>query len=103
MNIGDFENLQLIPKLLHKIEAMEERLKKFTPPLTTKKEVAKFLDVTPRTINNYISNGYLKENYHFCTFYLICYNRFASAALNLKGINYQTKVASEETVSFIAM
>ncbi|MDK9694209.1 MAG: helix-turn-helix domain-containing protein [Sulfurimonas sp.] len=65
MDIRAFENLELIPMLLKKIETMEERLKKFTPPLTTKKEVAKFLDVTPRTINNYISNGYLKENYHF--------------------------------------
>ena len=65
MDLRAFENLELIPQLLSKIEAMEERLKKFTPPLTTKKEVAKFLHVTPRTINNYISNGYLKENYHF--------------------------------------
>lgn len=60
-----FENLELIPQLLEKITKMEDRLKKFTPPLTTKKEVAKFLNVTPRTINNYISNGFLKENYHF--------------------------------------
>lgn len=65
MDLRAFENLELIPQLLSKIEAMEERLKKFTPPLTTKKEVAKFLKVTPRTINNYMSNGYLKENYHF--------------------------------------
>ncbi|MDD5373589.1 MAG: hypothetical protein PHO62_09220 [Sulfurimonas sp.] len=65
MDIRAFENLELIPMLLKKIETMEERLKKFTPSLTTKKEVAKFLNVTPRTINNYISNGYLKENYHF--------------------------------------
>lgn len=65
MDIRAFENLELIPMLLKKIESMEERLKKFTPSLTTKKEVAKFLNVTPRTINNYISNGFLKENYHF--------------------------------------
>ncbi len=65
MDLKAFENLELIPELLKKISLMEERLKKFTPPLTTKKEVAKFLNVTPRTINNYISNGYLKEDYHF--------------------------------------
>jgi len=65
MDFTVFENLAIIPKLLEKISCMEERLKKFTPALTTKKEVAKFLNVTPRTINNYISNGYLKENYHF--------------------------------------
>ena len=65
MDINAFENLELIPELLNKISLMEERLKKFTPLLTNKKEVAKFLNVTPRTINNYISNGYLKENYHF--------------------------------------
>ena len=57
MDLKAFENLELIPELLNKISLMEERLKKFTPPLTNKKEVAKFLNVTPRTINNYISNG----------------------------------------------
>ena len=65
MDVKAFENLAIIPILLEKISSMEERLKKFTPPLTTKKEVAKFLNVTPRTINNYMANGYLKENYHF--------------------------------------
>ncbi len=65
MDLKAFENLELIPLLLEKIELMEDRLKKFTPPLTTKKEVAHFLNVTPRTLNNYISNGYLQEGYHF--------------------------------------
>jgi len=65
MNVKAFENLELIPELLKTIKALEERLQKFTPPLVTKKEVAKFLGVTPRTLNNYISNGYLKEGYHF--------------------------------------
>ncbi len=65
MNLQAFENLELIPELLKTIKALEERLQKFTPPLVTKKEVAKFLGVTPRTLNNYISNGYLKESYHF--------------------------------------
>jgi predicted transcriptional regulator len=65
MNLQAFENLELIPELLKTIKSLEERLHKFTPPLVTKKEVAKFLGVTPRTLNNYISNGYLKEGYHF--------------------------------------
>jgi len=65
MNLQAFENLELIPELLKTIKTLEERLQKFTPPLVTKKEVAKFLGVTPRTLNNYISNGYLKEGYHF--------------------------------------
>jgi|GEM_PF-1367002 len=65
MNVEAFEHLELLPQLLKKIEAMEEYLKKYAPPLTTKKEVAKFLDVTPRTVNNYISRGLLKEGYHF--------------------------------------
>jgi len=65
MNLQAFENLELIPELLKTVKILEERLQKLTPPLVTKKEVAKFLDVTPRTLNNYISNGYLKEGYHF--------------------------------------
>jgi len=65
MNVKAFENLELIPELLNTIKQLEERLYKFIPKLETKREVADFLDVTPRTINNYISNGYFKEGYHF--------------------------------------
>ena len=65
MDLKAFENLKLIPKLLYKIEAMEERLKKFTPPLTTKKEVAKFLNKSQSTVNRYIGNGLLIEGKHF--------------------------------------
>lgn len=65
MDLGAFENLELIPRLLSKIESMEERLKKLAPPLTTKKEVARFLNVTPRTISNYIQQGFLKKDKHF--------------------------------------
>lgn len=65
MDYKAFENLELIPKLLQKIESMEERLSKLAPVLDNKKDVAKFLGVTPRTINNYIEQGYLKEDYHF--------------------------------------
>lgn len=65
MDLRAFENLELIPKLLNKIEAMEERLKKFTPPLTTKKEVAKFLNKSESTINRYMGIGLLIEGKHF--------------------------------------
>ncbi|WP_373069887.1 hypothetical protein [Sulfurimonas sp.] len=65
MDTKAFENLELIPQLLQKIESMEERLKKFTPAVTTKKEVAKFLNRSERTINRYIAEGFLKEGYHF--------------------------------------
>jgi len=59
------ENLELIPQLLQKVEALEARLKKLTPIIATKKDVADALGVTTRTINNYIERGYLKEGYHF--------------------------------------
>ncbi len=65
MNVEAFEHLELIPILLQKIETMEDRLWKLAPPLTTKREVAKYLDVTERTVNNYIQNGYLKDGIHF--------------------------------------
>lgn len=65
MSYEAFNNLELIPILLKKIESMEERMRKISPPLTTKKEVAAFLNVTPRTINNYIIQGYLKDGYHY--------------------------------------
>ncbi|PNV82011.1 MAG: hypothetical protein C0627_12105 [Sulfurimonas sp.] len=65
MDLRAFENLELIPKLLNKIEAMEERLKKFTPSLTTKKEVAKFLNKSESTINRYMGIGLLIEGKHF--------------------------------------
>jgi hypothetical protein len=35
------------------------------PPITTKKEVAKFLGKSERTINNYIERGLLRDGYHF--------------------------------------
>ncbi len=65
MDLKAFENLELIPELLKKVSILEERLSKLTPPLTNKKEVAKFLNKSERTINNYISQGYLKEGHHF--------------------------------------
>jgi hypothetical protein len=65
MNFEAFNNLELIPKLLKKIETMEERLSKLTPPITTKREVANFLNVSTRTINNYIEQGLLQNGKHY--------------------------------------
>ena len=65
MNTESFNYLELIPILLKKIEKMENRQKILMPPITTKKEVAKYLDRSERTINNYIEKGLLKEGYHF--------------------------------------
>ena len=64
MNVN-FEHLELLPILLAKIKVMEERQKILMPPITTKKEVAKFLGRSERTINNYIERGLLKDGYHF--------------------------------------
>lgn len=65
MNLQAFENLELIPQLLKTIEDMNERLKRFAPPLTTKREVANFLGKSQSTINNYMATGRLKDGYHF--------------------------------------
>lgn len=61
-----FENLenylvQLDTKLNSIIELLEINLN----ILTTKKEVAKFLNVTPKTVDNYIKRKKLKENIHY--------------------------------------
>jgi len=65
MNVKAFENLELIPELIKQVGLMAERMAKLVPPLTSKKEVAKFLNKSERTINNYIEQGLLRENHHF--------------------------------------
>lgn len=65
MNVQAFENLELIPKLLKQVELLADRMAKYAPPVTTKKEVAKLLNKTQRTINNYMSEGLLREGYHY--------------------------------------
>ncbi|MFK5937695.1 MAG: helix-turn-helix domain-containing protein [Sulfurimonas sp.] len=65
MRLEAFENLELIPDLLSAVKQMSDRMAKFAPPLTSKKEVARFLGKTERTINNYMSQGYLKDGYHY--------------------------------------
>ena len=65
MDLGILKNLELLPEILAIQKANADRLAKFLPPLTSKKEVAKFLGVTPRTINNYIEQGFLVDGVHF--------------------------------------
>lgn len=65
MNPEDFKHLALIPSLLKQVSELNELVHKIIPPITTKKEVAKFLDKSERTVNNYIAQGILKEGKHF--------------------------------------
>lgn len=59
------EHLELIPELLQEIVLMREKLDKYLPTLTSKKEVAKFLGKSERTVNYYMEQGLLKENIHY--------------------------------------
>ncbi len=65
MNFDAFKNLELLPELLKEVSLISERMAKFAPPITSKKEVAKFIGRSESTINNYINRGLLKEGYHF--------------------------------------
>ena len=65
MNVTAFENLELIPSLVEQNKILLERLDKLVPPLTTKKEVAKYLNKSQSTVNRYIQLGYLVEGTHF--------------------------------------
>lgn len=65
MKVEAFEYLELLPKLLSKIEKMEERMQKLAPPITSKKEVAKFLERSESTVNRYMSDGLLLEGQHY--------------------------------------
>jgi len=69
MDVTAFQNLELIPELIKHIESLENKLLRIeqvvAPPLTTKRGVATYFGVQPRTINNYMTQGYLKEGVHF--------------------------------------
>jgi len=65
MNLQAFENLELIPELLNEIKIMSERMEKFAPPITTKREVARFLNKSESWVNNKMAEGLLVEGYHF--------------------------------------
>lgn len=69
----NFQDIKSIPELLTQVVLLLEETRetnrilkrKFKEKLESKKDVAEFLGVTPRTINNYIKEGKLKEGYHF--------------------------------------
>jgi hypothetical protein len=61
-----FDNLENILKLIvEKLETQEELLQLTISNLTTKKDVARFLNKSVRTIDNYISKNIFKENIHY--------------------------------------
>jgi len=62
MDFKAFENLELIPKILDRIEKLEKLVAR---PIKTKRDAAEFLNVSTRTINSYMSSGKLKDGYHF--------------------------------------
>jgi hypothetical protein len=69
MNIP-YENLELIPQLLHKLNNLEYQLKQLTKqkstiPLTKVSQVANYLNVNKLTIYNMIKDGRLLENIHY--------------------------------------
>lgn len=61
-----FDKLEDTLKLiLQKLEQQEELLQLSISALTTKKDVAKFLNKSTNTIDNYISNDTFLENIHY--------------------------------------
>lgn len=69
MNIP-YENLDLIPQLLNKVEDMQIQLSKLTNKekkidLTKLINVSQYLNVSKTTIGNYIKDGRFKENVHY--------------------------------------
>ena len=65
MDFKVFNNLELIPHLLIKIEELNNKIELFSPKLNTKKGVMQFLDKSDKTIHNYINDGRFIENIHF--------------------------------------
>jgi len=65
MDLKAFENLELIPALVEQNKLLLERLNKLVPPITTKNEVAKFLDKSESTVSRYMQEGLLVEGTHF--------------------------------------
>ena len=60
-----FQNLELIPILLQKLEDMEKRQEAFMPKLDNKKAVINHLGISASSYQNYLKDGRLKENVHF--------------------------------------
>lgn len=61
-----FDNLESTLRLiLEKLEYNEELLQLSISTLTTKKEVARFLNKSDKTIDNYVKNNTLKKDVHY--------------------------------------
>jgi len=65
-----YENLELIPQLLHKINNLEFQLKQLTNKkeslnLTKVSQVATYLNINKLTVYNMIKDGRFKENIHY--------------------------------------
>lgn len=72
MDVNSFQNLELIPKLLHKMEKMERELKDLQDKkisdfidLSKKSNIALYLGKSVRTIDRYIENGTFKVGIHY--------------------------------------
>lgn len=71
MNYKAFENLELIPQLLEKLQILENKVNLLESnlikpmDLTTRKNVKKYLDISESTLNNMFKDGRLKEGKHF--------------------------------------
>lgn len=79
--IISYENLDLIPKLLDKLESMQCQLNQLSNiekkiDLTKLGNVAKYLNVSKATVSNFIKDGRFKENVHY------------KKIINKKMINY---------------
>ena len=61
-----FDSLEdILIEILSKLERQEQLLNVAIDSLTTKKAVAKFLNVSTKTIQNYIKDGRFEQNIHY--------------------------------------
>ncbi len=71
MNYKAFENLELIPQLLEKIQILEKKINLLESnlikplDLTTRKNVKKYLEISESTLINMMKDGRLKQGKHF--------------------------------------
>ena len=71
MSAVDFSSLDLIPKMLEKMEEMQSELIELRQQLKPKYDLTKragvkaFLDISDGTLNNMMKDGRFKENIHY--------------------------------------
>lgn len=91
-----FDNLENTLKLiLQKLEYNEELLQLSISALKTKKDVAKFLSKSEKTIDNYVKNNTLKINIHY---FINERKRIEFIPLGILEFKKAPKVAKEITV-----